>query len=316
MSKLERLLNLTAVLLDARVPVTAEAIQAQVPGYPPPGPSFRRAFERDKDDLRVLGIPIRVDKVPGTDPPIDGYRIPPEEYYLADPGLDADELAALHLASMTVRLEGLGEAEGLWKLGGQEEVSVPADAVASIPGDPNLVPVFGAIAQRSPIGFDYRGERRTVEPWRLDFQRGRWYLSGFDRARDGERNFRLDRIEGEVVVLDDEAGFERPATDSPGRTRQGWELGEDAPVTVELLVDAERAAFAERHFDDAVASRPAEGGGTVFEIPVVNEAAFRGFVLGFLEHAEILGPPDVRERMTAWLDDVIAGAGEGGRSPW
>ncbi len=313
MSKLERLLNLTAVLLDARRPLTADVIQDRVPGYPPPGASFRRAFERDKDDLRVLGIPVRVERVPGTDPPIDGYRIPADEYYLADPGLDTEELAALHLASMAVRLEGLGEAEGLWKLGGQEDVPVPPEAVASLPGDPNLVPMFGAIAQRVPVRFGYRGEHRHVEPWRLDFQRGRWYLSGFDLGRDGERNFRLDRIEGEVTIEHDGHAFERPATERPGRTRQGWELGDDAPVMVDLLVDAERAEFARRHFDETVATRPHPSGGTVFVVPVVNEDAFRGFVLGFLEHAEILAPADVRGRMVEWLDAIVDRAGGGGR---
>src|SRR5204862_5864787 len=49
---------------------------------------------------------------------VDGYRVPPEDYYLRDPGLAPDELAALHLAAQVVRLEGATEA--LWKLGGED----------------------------------------------------------------------------------------------------------------------------------------------------------------------------------------------------
>jgi proteasome accessory factor B len=77
-AKLERLLNLTALLLAARVPVTAEDIQRQL-DYPEDRTAFRRAFERDKEELRDMGIPLRVEPVPGRLPAIDGYRIPPDE---------------------------------------------------------------------------------------------------------------------------------------------------------------------------------------------------------------------------------------------
>ena len=74
MDKLERLLNLTAALLDTEMPLTAEEIWDRVGGYPDAKPSFRRAFERDKDELRAMGMPIEVATVPGADPPIDGSQ--------------------------------------------------------------------------------------------------------------------------------------------------------------------------------------------------------------------------------------------------
>ena len=157
-NKLERLLNLTAVLLHTTRPLTAEELRQKVEGYPPPGAAFHRAFERDKDDLRVLGIPLRVERVPATDPPIDGYRIAPDEYYLPDPGLEADELAALHLASLAVRVDGFGPQEALWKLGGLAvdeaspeaggDATVVMDQLASLPTDPALIP-------------DLQGDHRT-----------------------------------------------------------------------------------------------------------------------------------------------------------
>ena len=201
MSKLERLLNLTAVLLETRRPLSAEELRTQIEGYPPPGPSFRRTFERDKDDLRTLGIPLAVERVPGTDPPVDGYRIPPEEYYLTDPGLEPDELAALHLASLAVRLEGLDDAEAFWKLGGGATPDgAPTAPITEVPSDPALVPLFTAISGRQRVRFRYRDADRELDPWRLDFQRGRWYLTAFDHSRGEERNFRLDRIEGAVLI--------------------------------------------------------------------------------------------------------------------
>src|SRR3954452_1925468 len=102
--KLERLLNLTAALLETEKPLTASEVALKVSGYPEDKTAFRRTFERGKDDLREMGIPIVMSEIPHTDPPEMGYRIPKDQYYLRDPGLEPDELAALQLAASTVRL--------------------------------------------------------------------------------------------------------------------------------------------------------------------------------------------------------------------
>ena len=337
-NKLERLLNLTAVLLDTARPLSAEELRQKVEGYPPAGPAFHRAFERDKDDLRVLGIPLRVERVPATDPPIDGYRIAADDYYLPDPGLDPDELAALHLASLTVRLEGLGEREALWKLGGVDGPRLPEGAgdrgdagllpgaVTNIPTDPALEPLFQAIAEHRVVTFGYPARQggtrqRTVEPWRLDFQRGRWYLTGWDRLREGERNFRLDRIDGPVEQTAEPATADRSGAAVP---RSGplaaWEIGDEEPVLARLRVDAARVEVAARQLGPDVASEPTDDGGRVFSVPVVRQDAFRAFVLGFLEHAEILEPAAWRQDLIEWLEAIAGGhrrsvvaGGEAGR---
>ncbi len=318
-NKLERLLNLTAVLLDTRRLLTAEELRQKVEGYPPPGPAFHRAFERDKDDLRVLGIPLTVEKVPTTDPPIDGYRIDPDQYYLPDPGLEPDELAALHLASLTVRLEGLEDREALWKLGGVDPASHldvgPANpspaapessgVVASLPTDPALTPLFEAITRRRTVLFTHKGQERRLDPWRLDFQRGRWYVSGFDHLRQDERNFRLDRIDGTVTVTD-EASDSRP---SQPRTQplQAWEIGSEAPTKAKLWIDSTRVESAARHLGPTVSRVGNDDGSAVFEIEVVNFQAFRTFVLGFLDRAEVLEPPQWRSAIVDWLAAIADG---------
>ncbi|MEZ5379505.1 MAG: WYL domain-containing protein [Acidimicrobiales bacterium] len=313
MSKLERLLNLTAVLLDTPRPLSAEDLRKSVEGYPPPGPSFRRAFERDKDDLRTMGIPLTVARVPGVDPPVDGYRILPEDYYLADPGLDAAELAALHLATIAVRVDGSGEGrEALWKLGGMAGDVAPdgSPSVASLPIDPAVTPLFEAIRERRAVRFGYRGEQRTIDPWRLHFQRGRWYVSGFDQDRQAERNFRIGRIDGDVDVLGDQAwSTEPPEHREAGRALQGWELGEEAPTPVEVVVDTERVAWLRQELGPNATERPAtpsEGphDSVVFTVGVVNLAAFRSYVLGLLEHAEVLSPAELRADVIAWLEAI------------
>ena len=118
MAKLERLLNLTAALLETTRPLSADELRQRVPGYPEAKTSFRRAFERDKDDLRDMGIPLQLELIERDGLQVDGYRIPKDEYYLPDPDLTADELAALHLAASTVLIGGQQGSEALWKLGG------------------------------------------------------------------------------------------------------------------------------------------------------------------------------------------------------
>jgi len=304
-SKLERLLNLTALLLDARTPVSAEQIQEQIEAYPRELASFRRAFERDKEELRSMGIPLRVEKVPGTLPAVDGYRIPPEEYALRDPGLDTDELAALHLAASAVQVEGLGATEGLLKLGGI--VSAPGRDlgvhVAPLPADPNLAVLFAAVSAHTPVSLRYHGEERTIDPYRLEFQRGHWYLTGYDHLRDEERSYRLDRIEGDVVRTD-LPPFEPPSTTVPGQARGAWELGAEDPVRAVVRVDATQARWVVQHVGPGHVRATDEDGSVVVELPVTNRAAFRSFVLSFLDHAEVLEPEELCADLVAWLERV------------
>ena len=86
--KVERLLDLVAALLHTERPLTAEQLRERIPGYPEDKDSFKRAFERDKKDLRDMGVPLRIEPLPGAVPPEEGYRIDPDEYYLPDPGLE------------------------------------------------------------------------------------------------------------------------------------------------------------------------------------------------------------------------------------
>jgi len=312
MSKLERLLNLTAVLLDTDRPLTAEAIRTRVEGYPEALASFRRSFERDKEDLRSLGIPLSVERVPGADPPVDGYRIAPDDYYLPDPDLDADELAALHLASMAVQVEGLGEREALWKLGGlvDNDAGAVASAMVSMPTNPALVPLFESVTRRQSVRFGYNGEQRTVDPWRLEFQRGRWYLMAFDRDRQAERNFRLDRIDGSIEAVGEPGDASPPQRSRPDRVLQPWEIGESEPTLVRLWVDKARVAWARQQFGPDVVVDDQDDGAAVFTVPVVMWDAFRSLVFEFLEHAEVLEPAELRADIVTHLQ-TIADRGRG-----
>lgn len=301
MSKLERLLNLTAALLTARRPLAASELAARVPGYPADKSSFRRAFERDKDVLRDMGIPLEVAPVPGTDPPVDGYRIAPDRYALRDPDLAADELAALHLATVAVRVDGLAGTEALWKLGGAPGGAGDAP-VAQLPATPELAPMFQAVAERAPVSFGYRGERRTLDPHRLTFARGRWYVEGHDHDRGELRQFRLDRVEP-AITLGETGSFERPESGREPRPH-AWEIGSDEEtVTATVRIDADQAPWARRDLGDEAVTAVLADGSIEVDVEVRNRDAFRSWVLGFLDHAEVLAPEALRDDLVGWLTE-------------
>ena len=300
MDRLERLINMVAALLEAERPLTADELHQRLPGYAENAIAFRRAFERDKEVLREMGVPLVLAPVDPSQPAVEGYRIPKDQYYLEDPGLDPDELAALHLAASAVELEGARGVEALWKLGGWVAEQGPPPATAALPGATHLGPAFAAISRRRPVTFTYRGETRQVDPWRLAFRNGHWYLLGRDHDRDGERNFRLDRIDSDIVIDDSGHSFTPPAdTTVPGAP---WQMGDEMPVHARLLVDPDHAGWAVGQVGaDAVESRRGDGS-VVLGVTVTNRSAFRSFVLGFLDHAELLEPPELRDDLGAWLE--------------
>ena len=84
--RLERLMELVVLLRSTAVPMTAAQIYTQMRRqirdcYPPEHVNFRRIFERDKEDLRKMGVPVKVKTVPATDPPEQGYIIRKQDYY-------------------------------------------------------------------------------------------------------------------------------------------------------------------------------------------------------------------------------------------
>ncbi len=305
MDKLERLLNLTAALLEAVRPLTAEEIRSRVPGYPDDKVSFRRQFERDKDELRQMGVPLRIDEVPGSDPPIDGYRIRKQEYQLRDPGLEPEELAALELAASVVRLGEGGGDEAFWRLGGSggdAHVAGGDHAVGELPSPEPLAALFGAIAERHPVALRYGGLDRVVEPLRLHFTRGQWYLGAHDRTRGELRSFRLDRFESPVRVERAKRFEARPAAPSGV---EPWSIGDEQPVVARIRVDADQAVWAARSLGPTSIAEVADDGSVELAIEVVNRAALRSFVLGFLDHAELLEPAALRTELVEWLEALV-----------
>jgi predicted DNA-binding transcriptional regulator YafY len=299
--RVERVLNLLALLLDTRTPLTRDAIVKQVSGYPEQATAYRRAFERDKEMLRAMGVPVTTETL--TESNDVGYRVRPEDYYLPDLHLTPEETAALRVAVSAI---SLGNAEGvgaLMKLGGLGEEAVAP--LASLPIAPALAVLFEAFRQRAVVTFGYRGQTRTVEPWGLSSKRGHWYVVGHDRDRDAIRAFRADRIEGDVEIGPPDA-FDAPATFRPDDHVEArpWLMGDEPPTVVTLRLDGpHRDALVGELGPDATVVEDA-GDATTVELTVTNRTALRATVLTFLDSAEILGPEDVRADLVAYLKRI------------
>jgi len=204
--KTERLLNLVICLLATRRYLSADQIRRTVAGYEDLGDeAFKRKFERDKEDLRDLGIPLET----GSDSPFDdepGYRIRRDDYSLPDIEFEPAELAVLGVAARTWQHASLGGQafEAVLKLraaGVDIDDAVPVAIETRVAtSEPAFEPLRRAATDRRPVTFDYRtpGATRHVEPWGLVSWHGRWYLAAHDTDRAATRVFRLSRIVGAV----------------------------------------------------------------------------------------------------------------------
>ncbi len=311
--RLERLTNLVLTLLDTERPLTIHQVADAVTGYPEGAEARRQAFERDKRTLREEGIPIAVEPVEAEEQ--WGYRIRPEDYYLPPLGLDDDEQVALNLAVAGVHIdEGSGRG-ALVKLGVADADS--PRPVASLPSLPQLPLLHEALRARAPVRFGYRGEERRVEPFGLLFRSGFWYLVGQDQARGALRTFRVDRMDGRLVVGAGGA-FEPPADFDAGTAfpEQPWRLGEGEVIVAEVLVDQWQAPLVEAELGEGAVLERRRDGSIVVRLDVANEDAFRSWVLGLLDHAVVLSPAPLRQRLKAWLESAatqVEAAGEPGR---
>lgn len=305
--KVERLLTLINLLLGAPRAISAEQLRQRVPGYPADDASFKRAFERDKDELREMGVPLLVEVIPGSDPPLQGYRIRKQDYELSDPGLEPDEIEALALAAAVTGVAGGMGQRGLFKLGGAARPTTPQ---AELPTDPNLLAAFTAVAERRVLTFRYRGEDREVHPYRLEFVRARWYLNGFDRLRADDRWYRLDRIEGSVHHEGPPGAFERPVEAVPGLALDPWVIGGGTePIIARVWIDPAVAWTVRSELTDARTIAD-DDDGLVVELRVTNREGFRSWLLSFLDRAEVLAPQELRDDVVEWLRRQVDG-GEG-----
>jgi predicted DNA-binding transcriptional regulator YafY len=300
---IERILNLLAFLLTVGRPVTAEEIRRTVAGYGQEADeAFRRTFERDKDLLRSLGIPLRLAFTDRWEVE-QGYVVPRDEYALADPGLTDEERTALWLAAQVVRVGGLAAEPGaLFKLGGAPPAGAGEPVGADRGGSSDeLALLFTAVTESREVAFSYLGKPRRLHAYGLLHRRGHWYLVGPEAGKAVPHTFRVDRLQG-LRVGRRPAAFERP----PGfRARAAlpeatWEAG-PAPTEVTVRFDPAVAWWARGQLPPGVSPVEEPGGSLLVRLPVAAPDAFIGWMIGFEDAAEIVAPPALRQRL---LDHV------------
>lgn len=317
MDPLERLIDLVILLLEQRTPLTFAQIREKLPeGYPQPKiDSAKRMFERDKDVARAIGVPIEVvtDEL-GAEP---AYRISKDRFYLKPIDLNADEVAALVLAVRGGAPEdpaavAVSKILSSLRDGGEPGEAVPslATATTALPlaggdGADRLYEVWTATTARQAISFDYRVAdggvaRRTVDPFRVAFRGGRWYLVGHDRDRDAIRAFRLSRISSDCDRVGDAA---QPPTGfrAEDHIKVGpWGAGE--PTGSARIAFSPDAVWPAKQAVDVMSERGLADGWVELEMPGGDPEWLATWVLSFGAEAEAIAPPELRDEVLARLE--------------
>lgn len=296
--------------------MTKAEIRAKVNGYSGSGSNeaFERMFERDKESLRQLGIPI-VTLVDAVHEDEVGYRIDTAAYSLPPIDLTPAQLGVLSLAAEVWQDSGFaGSARrGLTKL-----KAVAGTATAAAPGvtlrvrgpEPAMGELLEAIAERAPVRFTYRaaysGETtvRTVEPWRVYARDRGWYLVGHDRDRGAQRSFRTSRIIGSVQRVGKPGSVEIPPDRVPTPERVFR-----TPVRLAIRPEGAAALRARGEVVDAI--EPRAGARDVVALEVGDVEHLADEIAGYGDTVVVLDPPELREAVLRRLR-AIATLGERG----
>jgi len=212
--KTERLINLTLALLATKRYLTKSEIFKAVAGYSGSPETMERMFERDKDELRSLGIEI---EVKGIDPLFEdeqGYLIRSETFQLSENEFTKEELLYLTMAANLWHGSALGSDSkaALLKIqslsGPIESDAVNTPAVRDSESAALLSSAFEAVDTEQLIKFGYKGKERTTQPFGLYTRDGFWYLVA--REEDEVKSFKLLRIEGKIVKEGKAGSFKKP----------------------------------------------------------------------------------------------------------
>ncbi len=331
--KTERQLNLIVALLDSRRPVTLEEIRNNVQGYGQEDiGAFKRMFERDKKELRELGIPIELQPTDAFGEEM-GYRIPKEAYYLPEIDFEPEERMALWILHGLVREGGfpLGEevCRVMYKLAadlGREraEARLPVGWQSAEEGAAraNLALLLRAVIEQKRVRMRYRSlhdrspREREVDPYGLYFKHGCWYLVGYCHLREEMRSFRVSRIHGEVELpraAKKGPDFRRPAgfRVEDYANRLPWEFEEGPEFEARIRFSPKVAWWIKENMTPRCPFQGHEDGSGTLTVRGRNRDTLLAWVLSFGEDAELLSPAELREEMLDRLNRMKAAMTKG-----
>lgn len=329
----ERLLNLVIALVNTAGRMTKEQVRTSVAGYQeaPSDDAFERMFERDKDTLRDLGIPILTITDAGHGDDI-GYRVDLDAYALPPLDLTAAELGVLAMAAQVWQDQAVqaDTSRALTKLRAVGEGVESTDLVAGLSprvraGGGAFSPLVDAVQARQPVRFTYRaattGEvrERVVEPWKLLARRGGWVLVGLDRDRGASRSYRLSRIEGAVRSVGEPGSFPPPEPEALAQAMRAWGAGPELIATLAILPERASAprARAVPAPPDATdwtadpATAPLVANRELVHVPYRAEWELAEELVGYGAAVVVLAPVSLREhvlhllRTAAVLDSSV-----------
>jgi proteasome accessory factor B len=307
-TKTERLLNLTMALLATGRYLTKAEIFDRVAGYKGTPDANDRMFERDKDDLRELGIPLLTGSSDVLLDQGDGYRIDPKAYSLPAISFTAREASVVTLAaqiwremsfanparSALLKLQAAGE-----NLIGDELFEAHLSTM-----DPAFPTIWEAVKERRRIAFDYRRRdgqvtHREVEPWGILSWHGGWYLVGLDLQRKASRVFRLSRLTSAAEFISKRSAFEPPVgLDLRSEiTRANAQTSQRAVLNI-----ARDTCIAMRR--RAVTSRALDATRDQIEVEFDDLDAFSREILWLAQNIVVVSPEPLRSRVLSSLRAV------------
>ena len=326
-AKSERLLNLVILLLVARNYTTKDQIRALMEPYRESSDeAFDRMFERDKDDLRALGVPLEVGFVDKFFEDEQGYRIKRDAFELPEVDFTADEVAVLGLAAQVWRHAGLAGAtsDALVKLKAaglsfdREQLDLVAPALAA--EEPAFEAMWQATVHRTPVRFDYvragetESSTRHLQPWGVITAQGRWYVAGLDTDRGEPRMFRLSHIVAGVTADGDAGSYTVPeGTDLRALSET---LAPRRPDRSAVVLARPGAANGLRRRATVSATGVTGPDGSLgwdeLQVPYISESDFAGEILGYADAVVVESPAELRSAVAERLSAVVSSASSAG----
>ncbi len=303
--KTERLINLTLALLASKRYLSKAEILRNIPGYEGSPETKERMFERDKDDLRSLGIQIDVNNFDPLFEDEQGYLIKSDSFQFAENEFTKEELLLLTMAAnlwhdSAVEIDSQNALLKIQSLSGPVENDMTTTPTLRITEDWQLlVSIFTAVQNKQILEFSYRGKKRQVNPYGLYSSKGFWYLIAFEI--NVIKSFKLVRIEGEVVLIGEKDAFEKPVNFNVGNFLK--EESNSVGLVSKLQVRKGAALSLRNKFT----VKDLDSEWDLMDIPYTNEQELLEMVLWHGTDLKLIEPAALRQLLVANLESYLNG---------
>ena len=313
----DRLFHLILALMATGHGLTKDHILTTVRGYREDTEagmareSIERRFERDKDALRELGIPLEA-VIPPED---DGnnkntlYRIPKGEYEIPDDvRFGPRDIALLNVAAAVWREGSLSkDAHNARLKMASFGVSIDEPLLGFAPivstREPAMAPLRDAIERGFMVSFDYlkpgetEASHRVVSPFALVNHEGRWHLYAKEATGARAKTFLLRRIVSTATVLTDQA---EPSPQDPGAVAleelcNVWER-QVATLRVTPGSDAHTALV-------ATGATPSTSDSLL--VHYTDRDIFAEEIVSWGKEVQVVEPEDLKARVIALLQGLV-----------